>query len=317
MEFKAFPDIPRIDKILMTMTQKIHGTNAQILVFEERKYIGEVPDTTTAEQLAEMYPGKRVELAPWATGTSNVMEVTVDVLAGSRSRWLTVEHDNYGFALFVHTNKEKIIDLLGVGRHDGEWAGPGINSGEGLKEKTFVLFNWWQFPPERPLPPQMMTVPVLYRGPLDTAKIQEVMDDLRTNGSKLVPGFMRPEGAVIELLGHKIKRVFTKEETKWDRPDKEKVTREKVDKVDVSHLLQPIRMEKLLSRDEVYMREFPASLPSLCAAYVADLEKEDQIQGTDDEKAVLKKALGGRVFGFAKAMVLRQQKIQSGEISEG
>ena len=36
MEFKAFPKIESLRKIEMTITQKIHGTNAQIFITERQ-----------------------------------------------------------------------------------------------------------------------------------------------------------------------------------------------------------------------------------------------------------------------------------------
>jgi hypothetical protein len=98
MEFKSFGKIEYIDSLQMVITQKIHGTNAQIYVYEEK---GEIK-----------------------------------VLTGNRYRWLTIDDDNHGFCAFVEENKKDIIEKLGVGRHFGEWAGKGINAGEGLKEKN-------------------------------------------------------------------------------------------------------------------------------------------------------------------------------------
>lgn len=40
MEFKAFPKIPNIKKLKMAITQKIHGTNAQIYIFG-KEYVTE------------------------------------------------------------------------------------------------------------------------------------------------------------------------------------------------------------------------------------------------------------------------------------
>ena len=156
-EFESFPDIKKLGAAALFITQKIHGSNAQIYVFQ--------------------------------TDTGGL-----DLVCGSRSRWVAPGDDNFGFAEMVYANKNEFINKLGPGRHYGEWAGPGINSGEGLKQKTFVLFDHWKYPPERPLPPNTVVVPVLYSGPFDIAKVEECMNDLRANGSKLVPGFMRPEG---------------------------------------------------------------------------------------------------------------------------
>ena len=48
-----------------------------------------------------------------------------EFLIGSRSRWITPEEDNYGFAKWALTNKEELLKL-GVGHHFGEWWGIGI-----------------------------------------------------------------------------------------------------------------------------------------------------------------------------------------------
>lgn len=139
-----------------------------------------------------------------------------DVLAGSRTRWVTPENDNYGFAKWVYGNKEEILKL-GQGRHFGEWWGSGVNRGYGLQkgEKRFSMFNtirWCLYgtdpqriPTEDPriekyqevLPEICGLVPVLYRGLFDTQKILEVLEDLKVHGSYASPGFMNPEGIVV------------------------------------------------------------------------------------------------------------------------
>jgi len=238
MEFKAFPSIERISKAFMTITQKLHGSNAAVLIYEE--------------------------------------DGVKKLLCGSRTRWITPESDNYGFAAFVHSNKEEFIEKLGVGHHFGEWCGPGINSGEGLTQKTFALFDVRKFPADRPLPPQTRVVPLLYTGKIDTVAIDDAMLMLKTHGSQFVPEFMHPEGVVVNIGGHRYKKVFDAEETQWKGKDPNYVKRVK-DEVDYSHLLQPIRLEKLLSRDEQYKLGFPKNLPLIVDAYIDDLAKEGQI----------------------------------------
>src|SRR4029077_19870110 len=99
--------------------------------------------------------------------------------------------------------------------------------------------------------PQCCVVPVLYSGAMDLQKVSEIMEDLKTNGSKLAPGFMRPEGVVVQVLGTRYKKVFEEEETKWtEGSGGPKVPKDPSLIVDYSHLLQPIRLEKLLSKDE-------------------------------------------------------------------
>lgn len=262
MEFHSFSKILHIGKAFMTITQKIHGSNAQILIYEK--------------------------------------DGAVDLTCGSRSRWIIPEDDNYGFASFVHKHKEEFIDKLGIGRHFGEWAGKGINSGEGLSHKTFFLFNHVKFL-DPPLPPNTSIVPVLYKGKMDMTAIDETMERLKTNGSYICPGYMKPEGIVIEIDGQRYKKVFEPEEVAWKQT--KKAVREPKIRLDICHLLQPMRLEKLLSRDEHYIREYPVSLPSICKDYVKDLEEENCIVGDEDEINAIKKELGAQVFRFVKAIV--------------
>lgn len=291
MDFKAFEKITAIKKIDMCITQKIHGTNAQIVILEYPEDIEDAPEWMKAV----------------TTETVEVDGKYYFIRCGSRSRWIYPGDDNYGFAAFVAQHKEEFIRKLGVGRHFGEWAGPGVNSGEGLAQRMFVLFDHWNFSPERELPPQTTVVPVLYQGQFDLTKIDEVMGDLKTNGSKLAPGFMRPEGVVVTVLGQRLKKVFEAEETQWKRGDEKvkalKREQENIALTKYGHLLQPIRMEKLLSRDERYIREYPATLPQICADYVADLIAEGQIQGDESEVKAARKAIGGQLFKFAKECI--------------
>lgn len=268
MEFVPFPKIDQMKRAQMTITQKLHGTNAQIHVFKNDDHI--------------------------------------DLRCGSRSRWIIPGDDNFGFAKFVYDNKEEFIEKLGIGTHFGEWCGPGINSGEGLKEKTFFLFDHWKWPPERALPPGTRVVPVLYNGPFDLKEIDKTMDFLREVGSIASPGFMRPEGVVIRFLGERFKMVFDNESTSWKdadpvyREQKEKQRSEVFEKY--GHLFQPKRLEKLLSRDEKYTREFPKSMPIIVDDYFSDLVTEGEVGHYDnaDELFKIKKVVSGELFKFVK-----------------
>jgi hypothetical protein len=264
MEFKSFEKITNIRELNMTITQKIHGSNAQIHIYEE--------------------------------------EGELKVKAGSRNRWVSPEDDNFGFARFVEDNKQEITEKLGIGTHYGEWAGPGINSGEGLKEKTLILFNHGRYD-ESNLPPRMKTVPILYTGTVDNMAIQLTFDMLKKHGSYLVEGFMRPEGIVVNISGKKFKKVFDAEETGWTKPEKSNKGLNKKEVVDYSYLCQPIRLQKLLSKDERYIREFPSTLGLIVKDYVNDLEEEGQIQGDKDRMAAIRKAATGQVFKFIKTYI--------------
>jgi len=156
------------------VTEKIDGTNAQILITEDGQ-----------------------------------------LLTGSRTRWITPQDDNFGFARWCAEHREELM-TLGVGRHFGEWWGSGIQRGYGLPkgEKRLSLFNvsrWClhggipeRIPSADPrivkmqdvLPACVGLVPVLYRGLFTTEAVDNAIEWLRANGSVAAPGFMKPEGVV-------------------------------------------------------------------------------------------------------------------------
>jgi hypothetical protein len=152
--FESFPSIARLSRD-MVITEKIDGTNAQVIVTEEG-----------------------------------------DVFAGSRTRLITPEDDNFWFARWVSENADVLRDALGVGRHFGEWWGSGIQRRYGLNEKRFSLFNVHRWRDVN-LPTPIGIVPILYEGMFDTESIRAVMDSLKGLGSSAAPGFMNPEGVVI------------------------------------------------------------------------------------------------------------------------
>lgn len=129
-------------------------------------------------------------------GTNAQVFISEDgvVQAGSRTRWITPEDDNYGFAGWVQRNREELLKL-GPGRHFGEWWGAGIQRKYGLTEKRFSLFNVSRWHGGN-LPACCHVVPVLFRGMFDTSEIERCIERLRTEGSIAAPGFMRPEGIV-------------------------------------------------------------------------------------------------------------------------
>jgi len=65
-------------------------------------------------------------------------------------------------------------------------------------------------------------------------------------------------------------------------------------------LLQPIRLEKLLSRDETYLKTLPKSLGVIARDYLKDLEEEGQLtSASENEQRSLKKA----VYPWLKIML--------------
>ncbi len=260
MKFVSFEKIENIGKCFMSITQKIHGSNAQIYIFKNDQ--GEV-----------------------------------DILCGSRNRWLSVGDDNFGFAAFVNDHKQEFIEKLGEGRHFGEWAGPGINSGEGLSEKKLFLFNWERWK-DKNLPAYTTTVPLLYQGKVDLNEIDFAMECLKKDGSKISPGYMFCEGVVVQIGDNFYKKTFIPEDVAWKQSEKKGRIRQ--DEIDVSHLLQLGRLKNLLSKDEKYFREFPENISKICQDYMRDLFEESPLEGTDDEIKAIKKQLGRNVFGFVK-----------------
>lgn len=160
IEFQPFPKIARLSREII-VTEKIDGTNAQVLITDDGS-----------------------------------------VIAGSRTKWLAPgkQTDNFGFAAWVAEHAEE-LRALGPGRHFGEWWGCGIRRGYGLTEKRLSLFNVvrWREDSDKFMgrPACCGVVPLLYRGPNNTALIDNVLDDLRHAGSRAAPGFMKPEGVVV------------------------------------------------------------------------------------------------------------------------
>ncbi len=122
----------------------------------------------------------------------------------SRNRLITPEDDNYGFSRWAHDNKEALIEMLGEGRHFGEWWGAGIQRNYGLKgnDKRFSLFNLNRYKDvDFSLLPNVGLVPVI---PSVRANGQNQLQDadyainvLKASGSLAVPGYMNPEGIVV------------------------------------------------------------------------------------------------------------------------
>lgn len=129
-------------------------------------------------------------------GTIHIADDFQTILVGSRTRWITPEDDNYGFARWVMANKEELLKL-GPGTHHGEWWGQGIQRNYGLKEKRFSLFNTSKWLDDAVRPACCSVVPMLYSGPFDTVEIDRVLGALSINGSIAAPGFMKPEGIVV------------------------------------------------------------------------------------------------------------------------
>src|SRR5271165_3703942 len=76
-------------------------------------------------------------------GTNASIHIAEDgtVFTGSRTKWITPNDDNKGFARWVKEHEDELRTGLGYGTHYGEWWGAGIGRRYGLTEKRFSLFN--------------------------------------------------------------------------------------------------------------------------------------------------------------------------------
>jgi hypothetical protein len=149
-------------------------------------------------------------------GTNAQIFITDDgrMLTGSRTRWITPEEDNFGFARWATDHKDELMQL-GPGRHFGEWWGRGIQRNYGLDERRFSLFNVsrWCLHGETPQPiptadPRIVKmqevlpacchlVPILRRGINITTMADSALHELKQRGSVAAPGYMHPEGIVV------------------------------------------------------------------------------------------------------------------------
>lgn len=142
-----------------------------------------------------------------------------DFRTGSRTRWITPEDDNYGFAKWAHAHRDELMQL-GPGTHYGEWWGQGIQRNYARTEKIFSLFNTfrWSDGSETPRPTCCAVVPILYVGPVEDHGVFKglkfALAQLQQQGSAAAPGFMKPEGVIIYHHAARVylKKTFEKDE---------------------------------------------------------------------------------------------------------
>lgn len=131
-------------------------------------------------------------------GTNAQIFITQDgrFLVGSRSKWITPDNDNHGFARWAYEN-EKELRRLGPGNHFGEWWGMGIQRGYGLNEKRFSLFNTARWNDSSIRPDCCYVVPVLETCLFNNIAVNDALSSLKESGSVAAPGFGKPEGVVV------------------------------------------------------------------------------------------------------------------------
>lgn len=181
IEFQSWPKTPRLFRDIV-ITEKVDGSNSAIII---KEYEHDDEGGTIAQV--------------------NVDGKLYSVGAQSRNRLIFPGKttDNHGFARFVEENAEKLVELLGEGRHYGEWWGKGVQGRYHAQFKGFLLFNtekhdglytWFHDTSIGDVLVEAM--PVLYKGPYSEQKIRETLSELSTNGSVISP-FDPAEGIVV------------------------------------------------------------------------------------------------------------------------
>jgi hypothetical protein len=183
----SFAEWPKIPRLSrgIVITEKIDGTNAQVIIDDN------------CDQVA----------------------------AASRSRLITPEDDNYGFAGWVQRNKDELFKL-GPGRHFGEWWGAGIQRKYGISEKRFSLFNTGRWHSDMNVAvhsatpttchevPVCHVVPVLYLGVFTDTAVDRAISMLQEHGSYAANKFNDPEGIVVY---HSASKTYFKKTVKNDQ----------------------------------------------------------------------------------------------------
>lgn len=178
MEFVKWPKIARLHQV-WEFSEKVDGTNGVLW------WKGDVDGVDTSKIVARVV----------------VDEGPLYLLAGSRTRWLTTQDDNFGFAGWA-AEHAKDLAALGPGRHFGEWFGHGIQRGYGMDHREFALFDQRWTADEVKLPGGVCVVPVLatVEGWMLNEAVSIALEVLKETGSVVAPGFARPEGLVVRHL---------------------------------------------------------------------------------------------------------------------
>lgn len=204
IDFQAPRKIARYNREV-TVTEKIDGTNAAVVI---QRRDGGVPGALMdADGFLYSADSNGNEALPGA-----VLDEFV-ISAQSRRRVIAPgkSHDNHGFAGWVRTNAQKLVDVLGEGTHFGEWYGRRIQRGYDVPEELghggryFALFNvgrWGEHQAQLEAAVEGLTVvPTL--DTYDTLAVQPwlnfLMRRLKNYGSRATgaEGYPDPEGVVL------------------------------------------------------------------------------------------------------------------------
>lgn len=169
--FEDFGKMTRWNKVLVTVSEKIDGTNAQICITPDGKF-------QVGSRNRWIRPGK--------------------------------DTDNYGFAAWAFEHEEELRGL-GIGRHFGEWWGYGIQRGYNCVEgeryfSLFQSYKWADAVAHRIT--CCKVVPILFHGQLGDLNTDALMAKLWSEGSAAKPGFKFPEGVILNVNGTNFKFPF-------------------------------------------------------------------------------------------------------------
>lgn len=190
VQFQKWPKISRWDSPVV-ITEKIDGSNAAVVIEaldEDQAF--------PADALAHV-------VHQWNRYA---------VYAQSRNRFLDLGSDNFGFAGWVDEWATDLVEILGPGRHYGEWWGSGIQRAYGLSkgERNFSLFDTGRWQDVLASHFDTSDVVGLRRTPIilctddfDPVQVTWALNTLNRAGSFAAHGFMKPEGIVIHFEHNK------------------------------------------------------------------------------------------------------------------
>lgn len=218
-KFEAWPKIPRLSKT-MVVTEKIDGTNAAIIIRPLEPHTADVAEHETFVYVAPENGGTPITGDFYAVG------------AQSRNRLITPQSDNAGFAQWVWSCADALVQGFGPGRHFGEWWGKGIQRGYDQDQKWFSPFNSSRWNTESIEQANLAwlgvrAVPVLrISAVFDTLVVDDAIDDLMVFGSQVALGYMNPEGVVVyhAASGQLFKRLIENDDRPKSVVEAEKVT---------------------------------------------------------------------------------------------
>jgi len=203
MEFVKYPKTARWASPF-DITEKLDGTNAAVLI---RTMTPELEDDYHAS-VDEPFRVLFNELGP-----------EYAVAAQSRTRVITPDDDNYGFARWVFDNADTLVRDLGPGTHYGEWWGAKIQRAYGLinGERYFSLFDRKRYSDDLyhggAHTTGLTLVPLLNAGDeFSTEELEDSLQWLVENGSAVGTGFDRAEGVVVHFHhnGMRLKYIIDK-----------------------------------------------------------------------------------------------------------